>query len=156
DFSSEGREKNPLPACPHSRIFRQHRKPRDAKRRTAVMSIPLEQRGPIGNERTNPSMARKTKRPRGAGEVQCLKDGSYAIRWREPELQDDGSIKRVRKYEALGHVSYDHAQSVLSQKQEKIRKRRGVHPRPGRTFKDHATYWERNIFPMKHYKNSTR
>jgi integrase len=95
-------------------------------------------------------MARK-KRQYGSGSV--IKRGAgLAIRWREPILMPDGSIKYERRYLALGPVSQKEAARRLAEKLVESGSAR--EPIPNVTFREHAAKCIRDILPM--YKFSVR
>jgi hypothetical protein len=96
-------------------------------------------------------MARKKRRRYGSGEV--VKRGSgLAIRWREPILLPDGTIKYRRRYLALGEISYKEAARRLAEKLAESGSAR--EPIPIVTFREHSARWMRDILPM--YKFSVR
>src|SRR5947209_1667922 len=114
------------------------------------MAIRLEQREPMRGKE-NSSMARKIKRKYGSGEV--VKSGSgLAIRWREPILMPDGTIKCRRRYLALGEISSKEAARRLAEKL--VESGSAKEPIPNVTFREHAAKWIRDILPM--YKFSVR
>lgn len=95
-------------------------------------------------------MARKKKRRSyGSGCILSV-GGNLAIRWREPVLQADGSIKRVLKYETLGPVSMRQATQKLRDRQSTTQALR----RAPLTFQELAAAWKTTVLPM--YKFSTR
>ena len=94
-------------------------------------------------------MARKKKRSYGTGCVLEVASG-LAIRWREPLLMPDGSIRKVQKYEVLGHVSRKEAAKALL---DRLGNSTGPRRSPI-TFSDLANVWKTTVLPM--YKYSTR
>ncbi len=95
-------------------------------------------------------MARKkTKRSYGTGCV-IKKANGLAIRWREPLLMPDGSIRRVLKFETLGSVSKKEAVQKLQDRLAACQA-----PRRGPvTFQELASTWKATVLPM--YKYSTQ
>lgn len=95
-------------------------------------------------------MARqKGKRSYGTGSV-IEKPNGLAIRWREPELMPDGSIRSVLKYKSLGAVSKREASQALQDRLAACQT-----PRRGPiTFQELASVWKSTVLPM--YKYSTQ
>src|SRR5215469_12482289 len=67
-----------------------------------------------------------------------------AIRWREPIVMPDGSIRRQQKYETLGPVSQKEANQALQDRLAACR-----NPRPGPIpFEELAGIWRTTVIPM--------
>ena len=94
-------------------------------------------------------MARKKKRTYGTGCILERRNG-LAIRWREPVMMPDGSVKRVLRYETLGMVSRKEAARTLRERQaqSEVPKAAPV------SFGELASAWKTSVLPM--YKYSTR
>src|SRR5215831_1867311 len=98
------------------------------------------------------SMARKTKqKKRSYGTGTVIERGrGVTIGWREAILQDDGTIKRVMRWKALGPVSRTEANETLQALVDS-----GKTPRPGsKTFGEVAARWKTIVLPVRKY--STR
>ena len=97
-------------------------------------------------------MARTRRRQYGSG---CLlkRGRGWAIRWREPEIGPDGTIRRVLRYEALGAIPRREAGDILAQRLAAA----GNSKAPTRsrvTFRTLAAEWQAHVLPM--YKHSTQ
>ena len=96
----------------------------------------------------------RTRRRRQYGSGCLLKRGrGWAIRWREPEIGPDGTIRRALRYEALGAIPRGEAGDILAQRLAAA----GNSKAPTRsrvTFRTLAAQWEAHVLPM--YKHSTQ
>jgi integrase len=97
-------------------------------------------------------MARTRRRQYGSG---CLlkRGRGWAIRWREPEIAPDGTIRRALRYEALGAIPRGEAGDILAQRLAAA----GNSKAPTRsrvTFRTLAAQWQAHVLPM--YKHSTQ
>src|SRR5262245_51057596 len=98
-------------------------------------------------------MARKNEKKRRPYNTGCVIEtrSGKAIRWREPVVMADGSIKKVLKYRALGPVSQKEANQALQDQLAACRI-----PRPGPiSFEELAATWRTTVLPM-YGKYSTR
>ena len=93
---------------------------------------------------------RKGKRSWGSGSVQ-KRNGGLIIRWREKEMQTDGTTKTVHRCEALGDVTISEANDKL---REKLSLAKTPKAAPVR-FEDFAASWKALVLP-KYPKHSTR
>ena len=93
---------------------------------------------------------RKGKRSWGSGSVQ-KRSGGLVIRWREKEMQTDGTTKTVHRCEALGDLT-------ISEGNDKLREKLSLAKTPKAapvTFDDFAASWKALVLP-KYPKHSTR
>ena len=94
----------------------------------------------------------RRKRQYGSG---CLlrRKGGWAIRWRETEIEPDGTRKRVLRYETLVEMSRKQAKDILAQRVAAASTKTITAPST-LTFRELAVQWQTTVLPM--YKHSTR
>jgi hypothetical protein len=96
-------------------------------------------------------MARR-KRQYGSGSL-FKEGGEWAIRWRELETAPDGTIKKRKRYEALGSISRSEAAEIPP---KKVGAGDGKRPTRSRViFETLAEQWAIDVLPRK-YKRSTQ
>src|SRR5438128_219932 len=110
---------------------------------------PRTEHGEPANRKEICMARKKKKRSYGTGCV-LQKGSGFAIRWREPVLMPDGSIRRLQKFEALGCVSKKEATQALRDRLTACQTLR----RGPITFSELAGNWKATVLPM--YKYSTR
>lgn len=97
-------------------------------------------------------MARKNKRPYGTGYLKKA-NGKWTIRWREAEIAEDGSRRKILRYETLeAGLSKKEAERILADRLAAARN--GKPNQSKKFFKTLAAEWKANVLPM--YKHSTR
>ena len=98
------------------------------------------------NERSR--VAQRRKRAYGSGSLYRRGKG-WVIRWREPEIGRDGTVRRVLRYETLGPISKQQASKALAQRLADSGS--DGHMRSRVTFGRIVADWMTTVLPMYRY-----